>query len=313
MKAGKEMAILIFVIAVLVFYITSEKGDKTHYELPAIEALNRDDISGIKLLRDDSEILMIRKNDTWLAGPREYPADTSLITKMLDTVSGIRLTALASESRNYALYELDAKKQIVVEVLKGDSLLRKLTIGKPASSYNQTFVLLDDDYRVYHAEGNIRNEFDKSLNDLRDKKVLTIQEEISQVTIRKGNDELNLVRAVAPVSVDVSEENKQQKSDDRGPQWTTADGKPVKSGEVDDILKTLSSLVCDSFIEEKSKEDLLSPVYTVTVQGSKTYSLSFFEKEDDKYPALSSESAYPFLLSSWKADKIMKDPEKLLE
>jgi hypothetical protein len=313
MKAGKEIAILIFVIAVLAFYISSEKGDKTHYELPSVEELNTDDISGIKLLKEGSEILMIRKNDTWLAGPQEYTADSLLIAGMLDKVSGIRLTALASESRNYSLYELDAKKSIVVEVLKGDTLLRKLAIGKPASSYNHTFVLLDDDYRVYHAQGNIRNDFDKSVADLRDKNVLTIEEDIAELTLRKGKDEITIIRAVEPVSVDVNEKDGQQKAEDAGPKWTTADGKSVKSGDVDDIIKTLSSFDCESFIENKKKEDLFSPVYTVHLVGSKTYSLSFFEKENDKYPALSSENDYPFLVPSWKADKIMKDPKNLLE
>lgn len=44
-----------------------------------------------------------------------------------------------------------------------------------------------------------------------------------------------------------------------------------------------------------------------------TYSISFFEKEDNKHTAVSSESEYPFLISDWKAKKIMKDLKTLTE
>jgi len=61
------------------------------------------------------------------------------------------------------------------------------------------------------------------------------------------------------------------------------------------------------------------------LKGSKDYMIKIFpkleKKEDEKeegsgaekYPAISSENSYPFLLTSWKAEQVMKKPEDLIE
>lgn len=307
----KEIAILFFVISVLVYYIYSDKAEKTHYELPEIEQIKRDDVSKIQIRKDGSDISIIREGGVWLAGEKKYRADNAVVETMLQGLSGISLTALASESKNYDLYELDEKRRIEVEAYKDGSPLRKIIIGKPASSYRHTFVMLNDDHRVYHAAGNMRNNFDKTLSDLRDRTVMTITDEISQIVLTSGAKEMTIVRAAAPLSVDVTGSTAGET--EAGPKWTTAGGQAVKEKEVDDIIKTLSDFKCDEFIEDKTKDALKSPVFTVTLQGTKTYMLSIFEKREDRYSAVSSDNDYPFLLSEGKAKRIMKDPDSLVE
>ncbi|NOZ69878.1 MAG: DUF4340 domain-containing protein, partial [Deferribacteres bacterium] len=148
MKSKKEIAILFFIIAVLVFYITSQKEEKTHYKLPEAPEIATDDITRITIKKKGSETVLVKEGDRWLVGEKRYPADEKKVKDMLKGISGLTLTALASESKNYAVYELDDKNRIEVSAYKGDRLLRRLNIGKPASSYRFTFVMLDDDPRV---------------------------------------------------------------------------------------------------------------------------------------------------------------------
>lgn len=313
MKLKKEFAILFFIIAVLVFYIYSEKGDKTHYDLPDVEKIKTEDISKLNIRKQDSEIVLIRENDTWLVGPKKFPADSSIVDRMLEGISGLTLTALASESRNYSIYELDEKHRIDVDTYKGNELIRKVSIGKPAPSYRHTFILLDEDHRVFHANGNIKSDFDKKMSDLRDKKVMSFNEDILEIVLKKDREELTIIRRTAPLSVDVTDQKEgEQETEDTGPKWTTADGKAVKENEVEGIINTLSNFVADSFIEEKTKEDLQSPVFTATLKGVNAYTISLFTKNDNQYPAVSSGSEYPFLISEWKANKIMKDINTLV-
>jgi hypothetical protein len=315
-KGKKEFAILLFIIAVLAFYIFSEKGEKTHYKLPDFEKLQTDDISKLRIKKHDSEIELIREGDKWLAGPGKYAADNTVIDKMLEEISGLTLTALASESKKYAIYELDEKNKIKVEAYKDDSLLRGISVGKPASSYRHTFVMIDDDHRVFHAEGNIKSDFNKTISDLRDKTVMAFTDDITEIILKKGREEMTVVKATAPVSVDVTREQskeEEQKTEEPGPKWTTADGKKVKENEVDGIVNTLSNLLCDEFIEDRTKDDFKSPIFTATLKGVNTYMIFLFEKKDNQYPAISSESEYPFLISEWKADEIMKDFGSLVE
>jgi len=304
---GKEIAILFFIISVLVFYIFSEKKEKLHYTLPEIGTLKKDDISKLILKKKDREVLLIKKNDRWYVGENRYPADKTKVNRMLETLSDLTLTALASESGNYTIYELDDEHRIEVSAYRGERLLRKVSIGKPAPSYRHTFVLIGDDKRVYHAKGNFRYEFDKDVTQLRDMIVLSFNEEITEVKFKKGKKELKVVRTEAPVSEEKGQEEKEK--------WQTEDGKIANTEIIKEVIDTLSNLRCDKFIDDKKKEDFKSPVYEVTLKGVNTYTISIFNKEkgENRYPAVSSYSEYPFYISEWKAKKIMKDFSKILK
>jgi len=314
MKIKKEYAVLFFIIAVLIYYISSERSDRTHYTLPEVRKIQKADISKINIKKKNSEVILIREGDGWLVGPDRYPAGDSGVEKIIDRITGLKLTAMVSESKNYPLYELDKGHAIDLEAFRGDELLLKVVVGKPASSYRHTFVLLGDDHRVYHADGNLKNEFNKTVSDLRDKKVMTFSDEIMEITLKKGKDELTIIKETAPVSVDVTGKEEEGEPEQAEPaKWIIPGGKPVKQKEVDEIVSTLSNLHCDNFIEDKSRDDYTSPVYTITLRGAGTYSLSLFEKKEGQHPAVSSQSEYPFLLSEWKAGRIMKDPGSLSE
>ena len=307
MKGKKEIAILFFIMAVLVFYIKSEKGDKTTYKLPDIDKIETGDVSKLTINKKGSEIVLLKENSTWLISPQKYPADPSTVDKILTQISGLSLAALASESKNYSIYELDNERKIEVKAFNGDDIIRTISLGKTASSNRHTFVMIDDDHRVYHAEGNIRTDFNKTVPELRDKKVMAVQDEISEMTLQMGDKKMTIVKATAPVSVDVNEKKTGEQPVEAGPKWTTADDKPVKDSEIDSIIGSLSDYRCDEFIEGKTKQDFTSPVYTALFKGTKEYSISFYEKQDEKYPAVTSESEYPFMVSEWKAKKIMKE------
>jgi hypothetical protein len=314
MKIKKEFAVLFFLIVVLAYYISSERSDRTHYDLPEVRMIQKADISKINIRKKDSDVVLIREGDGWLVGPNGYPASDSEVEKTINRITGLKLTAMVSESKNYPLYELDEEHGIEVEAFRGDESILKVLVGKPASSYRHTFVLLGDDHRVYHADGNFKTEFNKTVSDLRDKKVMKISDEIMELTLKKGKDELTLIRETAPVSVDVTDrEGEGEPEQAAPPPWIIPGGKPVKQQEVNEIVSTLSDLDCDNFIEDKSRDDYKSPVYTVTLKGINSYSVSLFEKKEGQHSAISSQSDYPFLLSEWKAGKIMKDLNSLTE
>ncbi len=56
------------------------------------------------------------------------------------------------------------------------------------------------------------------------------------------------------------------------------------------------------------------PVFNITLKGTKEYTLRIFAKQEGdngKYPALSSESGFPFLLATYGAERIIKKPKDL--
>jgi hypothetical protein len=321
MKAKKEILILVAVIAALSVYLLVQKKGKTHYTLPELKPVQEKSISKVMITKGGSPLTLQKEDDVWLILPQRYPADSDLLENLLDEISGLTLTALASESRNYSLYELDDARRIDVEILGGDKTLRKVWVGKTAPSSRHTFVKLDDDPRVYHASGNLKSTFDKKASDLRDKKVLSIDEEITEITLKEGNKEMILVKSSPPVTVAVQEQEEPKKPEDESEaeenkpvyRWQTQNHEPAKEKEVKEIIQTLSNLQCNSFLEERTKEEFTNPYYTVTLKGVKTYSLSLFERKDNEYIGTSSSSEYVFLVPEWKARSIMKDLDALTE
>jgi hypothetical protein len=311
MGIKKEYIILALIIIGLSAYLIVQKQDKTHYTLPEFENIEKNDISKMVINRKGSDVTLSREKNGWYILPHHYPADSGMVESMLVSISTLSLTALASESKNYTPYELDENNRIEVTAFKEETPLRSVSIGKAASSFHHTFVKLADDYRVFHAAGNLRNFFDKTVSGLRDKEVLKIDDEITDLKLRKGEDEITIVRKSPPVTPDP---DRQKEGEQVLPaqKWETPDGKPAVDSEVDDIVNTLSGFTCDEYIDDKAKEDFVSPVYSVSLRGLKEYTISFFDKTDNKYPAVSSENHYPFFVSSWKAERIMKDLESLL-
>ena len=202
MKAKKEILILVAVIAALSVYLLVQKKGKTHYTLPELKPVQEKSISKVMITKGGSPLTLQKEDDVWFILPQRYPADSHLLEILLGEISGLTLTALASESSNYSLYELDDARRIDVEILGGDETLRKVWIGKTAPSARHTFVKLDDDPRVFHASGNLKSTFDKKASDLRDKKVLSIDEEITEITVKEGDNEMILVKSSPPVTIE---------------------------------------------------------------------------------------------------------------
>ena len=92
----------------------------------------------------------------------------------------------------------------------------------------------------------------------------------------------------------------------------------IEKKKVDDFIKKLSALKCRSFVEGKTKKDFTNPIFSAGLSGTNNYSLTIYAKKDDKadkYPAVSSGSDFPFFLSKYTAEDIMKKltPEKKAE
>ncbi len=313
----KEYIILVLVIALLSVYIYFQKTDKTHYTLPDIAKIDIEDITGLNVKKGEQELVLQREEDQWLILPEKYQADNEAVKKMLDIISAPILTAMASESKNYSIYELGEEKGIKATIFKGDTVLRKLEIGKTASSYRHTFVKLEDDSRIYHAEQNFRGHFDKNIPELRDRQVMKIEEDVSEIILTSGEKNFHITRGATPVDVnltnDSAEKDKEAPPPPESPKWMTKDGRAVKEKEIDTLIKTLSALKCDEFLEGKKKEDYQTPSFTVSLKGAKNYEFFLYDKQNTKFIGASSENNYPFLISEWTAKKISLDLDDLLE
>jgi len=320
MKLKKEYLVLFAVIAVLLIVLVISGGrSKMRYRVPVLDKLDKDGVTRIEIARSGEPVLLAKNGDNWTIMPQEYKADPVKVSGVLDVIIDLTLTELAAETKDDLRYELDDENKINVKAFAGETLIREFDVGKVSPTYRHTFVRIGEDTRIFHARESFRSTFDVDRAALRDKSVMAFdQNEITQASLTQGELSFHLTKQLLPPESQPTDPDSQKEPPEPAEPveaWVTQEGSKAKKTELDSILSQLSNLDCDEFIEDKTKEDFADPIYTVTLTGSKEFTLHIFAKDEeaDKYPALSSENPYPFHLSTWKAEGIMKKLDELLE
>ena len=319
MKIKKEYIILAIIIIALSVYLVMRRSDRTLYELPEIPKVSQKEITRLQISKGNTIIDLNKKDDSWFIAPKEYPADSAKVKNMLDNIENFALTALVSESKNYNLYDLSDEAKVNVKAWQGENLKRDIDVGKSASSFRHTFVKTAADDKVYHARGNFRNTFETKIDDLRDKLVLTYTvSDIQQVDITQEKQSSVLNRTELPEKEETTSADDKDKASPPAPKivWQTPDGRTGDDAALNRLLNTLSNLRCQSFIEDRGKEDFTSPKITIQLNGAQEHSLSIFAKTDEKdteHPAISSASKYAFLLTDSQVENIKKASSDILK
>ena len=323
MKLKKEYFLIALAIVLLAGYLLVRKTDRTEYQLPAIAKIAASDINRIEIARQEGTMVLEKKDTQWLIQPEAYLADSGKVTAMLGDLEKLSLTALVSDSKSYSRYDLEPDKAIRVKAWAGDGLKRDIQIGKPAPTFQHTFVRIGDAPEIYHAQQNLKNAFDQTADKLRDKTVLAFSlEEVKEIAItREGK--LTVIRksevADPPSAPATSPADGTPPADaavkPAEVQWLTDQGTPADLSKINRLLSTLSRLSCESYLNGKSISDLSNPIAGIVIKGKKDYTLTLYakiEKDATNYPASSSETGAVFTLSDRQAEPLIADPSTLL-
>ena len=307
----KEYLLLVVVIIGLGALLFYQKKGRTNYQLPVLPVLEKA-VDRLVIEKDGQPAELRLVDGKWVVGPQQYQANATRIEKMIDEVKGLKLTALISEKENYQLYELTSEKKIKIALYHTDQLLRELQIGKSTASLQQTYVMFKGDPKVYQALGNLKSNFFSTVAELRDKKVLEISGEalagLDEIILQHQEDgETRVLRMVKAKPEPDVEAVKTDQPLAVAAVWQQENGALVAVDAVVKLLKNLSDLQCESFIENRQPEAFEKAVYRVTLKGAGAeFVLALLAPEEGKYPALSSQSPDPFWLSTGRAEKIVK-------
>jgi hypothetical protein len=317
MKIKKEYILLTVLILALAGYLFLKKRNQLHYTLPVTPVIAKADIVKLELQKGTQQTILTKKDNAWSISPGNYPADSEKIDKIISDINGFSINTLISESGDYLRYDLTEDKKITVKVHGEKGLLFTFAVGKRATTFKHTFVMIEGDKRVFQTQGNFRNDFDQGPQDLRDKKVMAFEKDaVVSLEIVDGSKVLNLKKRV---SKDKDAEQKTAAAQTTVPgSWTTSTGKEVSETAMADLFSLLTGLQCDSYLENKKKQDFKDkdPLISITLRGEKGATLSIFEKNDHKdkdtgNPAISSGSSSPFILQKLKVEQIRKTLKEL--
>jgi len=296
---------LIVVIIFASSYLLLHKENRDNYKLPEIEDIDTSKLTGIIIKSSNGNIKFIKKGEHWILTDKEFPADSSSVQDMFDTLKTFKLTTLVSQNKDLQRYELDKKQHVQVKLLENNKTIFEFTIGKLAPSFNHTFVMLSNDKNIYHANGSFRGDFNKSLDDFRDKKVLEFHEKsIKQFSIEKDEKTKTLI-------------SKEGKGEDKENHitWSSADGTSADKEVVSNLLSNISSLECEKYPAAPDKSSLKDkkPLCKIQLENKDTMELALYKNDkQDNLIGISSMSDYLFSLSESDGSKIVENIDKLL-
>ena len=200
----KEYIILIILIIGLIAYLGLKKDNQVHYELPTIPQVDTTRIDRVEISKADRLVVLNKGENGWTVTDKKFSANPEDIEQMIGTLKAIKLSALVSEAKDLARYELNDTHAVKDKALAGKEAVRSFVIGKTAPSHNHTFIYLDDkDRTVYQANGNFKSQFDKESADFRDKKVLEFDPAgVKKVTLEKQGQIVTLIKSQTPKTTD---------------------------------------------------------------------------------------------------------------
>ncbi len=308
MKVRKEYIVIAVLIVALSLYLLMRSRDRTHYELPVLPTVSKDAIDRIVVTRPAGEITLEKRNGAWTIIPEGYPADEKKVEAMEDALTGLDIGAMVSESGSYGRYDLDEDGKIVAEAFGGGESLAKVDIGKTASTYRHTYIRLPGDDRIYQASGNLRRTFDLEKDRIRDRNVLDAERSsVTGLTVAGVDGRVSLTKISKPSAPPAAGQQEQQEMTE----WITPDSVQADGKIVDGILRQLTSLDADGFPADSIATGDYQFFAALGGTGDTLYVYDYLEG-DKKYVASSTQYAFPFLLSEWKAKQIMKTPDEIM-
>jgi hypothetical protein len=242
---------------------------------PKILAVKEADISKFDLRKNGAEQVGGERNAAgqWrITSPTSLAADQSAVSSLLGTFSSLNSERLVEEkSSSLAPYGLDSPK-LEVDLTEKTNQTQKLLLGDDTPAGNGIYARLDGDPRVFTIPSYNKTSIDKSANDLRDKRLLTVDsDKISQIDLVAKKQEMTFGR------------NKDE--------WQIVKPKPLRADDtqVDELVRALTDakMELDASNDQKKNASIFAsatPVGTAKVTAeSGPQELQVRKNKDDYY------------------------------
>lgn len=160
---------------------------------PAILALNQANITELTLKKKGAPPVTLVKGKTgqWqITEPKPLSADQDAVSGLLSTLSGLNADRVVEEkSSSLGQYGFD-QPALEIDVTENGQKSEKLLVGDDTPTSGDAYAMLAGDLRVFTIAGYNKSGLDKSLDDLRDKRLLTVNSgNVSRVELaRKAQD-----------------------------------------------------------------------------------------------------------------------------
>ena len=257
----------------------------------------------------DGTLNIVKDSDKWVINSDKFEANASNIDSMISYAQYISALDKVAKLTNDTVrnkYEFDDDNAINVTISAGGKELRRFTLGKDSSTGIQCYATIDGSDDVYLINGDYRNVYDKTVDQLRTKTVYSVDSvNISSVSITPAGQSIWTVSRHGEAEDTV---------------WSVSGTDiTLDASKAADWLNSFNALTTTKW--HGKTDDLHGEPYTKVEVGviGKNIVLDIYivraDPEDqassDLYYAKCSESPYWFEIPSYNMSKYQKTPEDL--
>ena len=248
-------------------------------------ALDRIDIHK----KDGSEVTLQRSAGKWnITAPAPYPADQDAVASITSTLSPVNADSVVDEKPGDVTKYGLANPTVTVSLHEKGGRSDQLSFGDDVPGASLVYARVSGNPKVYAVASSLKTSFDKSLNDLRDKRLLTFdQGQLTRINLIAGKSDIEFGK------------NNQS-------EWTIVQPQPYRADnfQVEELLRKLSEskmdLAASATDNEKAQHAFASgkPVATVKLTDSTGTQTLEVRKDGDDYFGKSSVVTGAYKLSA---------------
>jgi len=207
----------------------AEAGKPAADAPPKILSLAEGDITKVALKKGAYETDLQKVGDKWqITAPMPYAADQSAVSQLVASAANVTSDRVVEDkASNVSAYGLNAPI-LELDITGKAGKVSKLKLGDDTPTNSGSYAMVDGDPRVFTVASYVKTGLDKSVNDLRDKRLLTFdQDKLSRVELISKKEDIEFGR-------------------DKD-QWQIIKPKPLRADglQVDEMLRKLKDAKMD--------------------------------------------------------------------
>ena len=284
----------LFAVLLIIAYVVLQKpgeqslSDEASGNLVEVDSLK---IDRIEIKSSALDLALEKRGAEWfIQRPLSYRADQSAVGSVLHQAKSLEVKSIVSSNPGkHSMFTVDSMGTFV-KIYEMGAERAAFIIGKPGSSFSETYVRKVNSNDVALVDGSFGYVFNRTLREWRDKNIATVpQENIKDVKFQYGDTTFTLML--------------------KDSVWLIGRDS-TQTPAVQDLLRNLSSVTADDFIDTS-----LSPqpkISTLISYGGVQLRFAF-SKPAGKYYVQSSASPQWFVMEPWRANPLVKRKKELVK
>ncbi len=287
MKRNQTVLIaLIIVLAVGAYLVLQRPGESSVQSSDRTVLISYDSLAIDKMeIMSQFGLVVIEKiaGEWMVTQPVSYRADKAAVMDAISKGASMGISGIISSNpEKQTLYQVDTTSTLVTMYEK-ETARAAFRVGKPGSSFNETYVRMDESHDVYLVNDALTHVYTKQVKDWRDKAIFrSSAENVSSVSFRYGDTTFVLSK------LDTL--------------WTV-DGEPANMNAVNAFITAITGFMSDEFVDTPPAV-AQAGAGSIDIGGTQIH---FFNGSNPSTLLVqTSVSPQWFEVQSWRASQVLK-------